>query len=175
MKRGGRHKMPRSTPPHSLRCPSRTAPCQQASLLWNGPVNSPSGHGGGGGLADDQDATRRGCSNGAARTRKRGEACGGRPGRGGAWASKTIKRPAQLSAQANPWALRTRRRRRQEHRPQRPSEHSDPTQHAKGRAGDCPGPRKENCNPTECHNGGGGSCGLLGVYPLPRILHNALC
>ena len=29
-----------------------------------------------------------------------------------------------------------------EHRPQRPTERSDPTQHAKGRAGDCPGPRK---------------------------------
>ena len=31
-----------------------------------------------------------------------------------------------------------------EHRPQRPSQRSDPTQHAKGRAGDCPGPRKES-------------------------------
>ena len=31
----------------------------------------------------------------------------------------------------------------QEHRPQRPTESSDPTQHAKGRPGDCPGPRKE--------------------------------
>ena len=31
----------------------------------------------------------------------------------------------------------------QEHRPQRPTESSDPTQHAKGRTGDCPGPRKE--------------------------------
>ena len=28
------------------------------------------------------------------------------------------------------------------HRPQRPTESSDPTQHAKGRTGDCPGPRK---------------------------------
>ena len=28
-----------------------------------------------------------------------------------------------------------------EHRPQRPSESVNPTQHAKGRAGDCPGPR----------------------------------
>ena len=27
-----------------------------------------------------------------------------------------------------------------EHRPQRPTERSDPTQHAKGRTGDCPGP-----------------------------------
>ena len=37
---------------------------------------------------------------------------------------------------------RTRKRHQQEHRPQRPTEHSDPTQHAKGRPGDCPGPRK---------------------------------
>ena len=29
------------------------------------------------------------------------------------------------------------------HRPQRPSERSDLTQHAKGRTGDCPGPREE--------------------------------
>ena len=43
----------------------------------------------------------------------------------------------------NHWAPRTRRRHQQEHRPQRPTESSDPTQHAKGRAGDCPGPRKE--------------------------------
>ena len=37
---------------------------------------------------------------------------------------------------------RTRKRHPQGHRPQRPSERSDPTQHAKGRTGDCPGPRK---------------------------------
>ena len=30
------------------------------------------------------------------------------------------------------------------HWPQRPSESSDPTQHPKGRTGDCPGPRKES-------------------------------
>ena len=40
------------------------------------------------------------------------------------------------------WALLTRKRHHQEHRPQRPTESSDPTQHAKGRTGDCPGPRK---------------------------------
>ena len=43
----------------------------------------------------------------------------------------------------NYWAPRTRKRHQQEHRPQRPTESSDPTQHAKGRTGDCPGPRKE--------------------------------
>ena len=43
---------------------------------------------------------------------------------------------------ANDWAPRTRKRHQREHRPQRPTERSDPTQHAKGRTGDCPGPRK---------------------------------
>ena len=42
----------------------------------------------------------------------------------------------------NDGAPRTRKRHQQEHRPQRPTERSDPTQHAKGRPGDCPGPRK---------------------------------
>ena len=39
-------------------------------------------------------------------------------------------------------APRTRKRHQQEHRLQRPTESSDPTQHAKGRTGDRPGPRK---------------------------------
>ena len=38
--------------------------------------------------------------------------------------------------------LGTRKRHQQEHRPQRPTESSDPTQHVKGRTGDCPGPCK---------------------------------
>ena len=38
------------------------------------------------------------------------------------------------------WAPRTRKRHQPEHRPQRPTERSDPTQHAEGRTGDCPGP-----------------------------------
>ena len=55
---------------------------------------------------------------------------------------------AQTAHQAQPqhtnyWAPRTRKRHQQEHRPQRPTERSDPTQHAKGRTGDCPGPCKE--------------------------------
>ena len=49
--------------------------------------------------------------------------------------------PAQ-PRHTNHWAPRRRKRRQQEHRPQRPTERSDPTQHAKGRTGDCPGPRK---------------------------------
>ena len=85
-------------------------------------------------------------------------------GRGG---GETVKRPRQqpahpqyanywalltrtrhippLSAQpqhTNYWAPRTRKRHQQEHRPQRPTERSDPMQHAKGRMGDRPGPHK---------------------------------
>ena len=62
------------------------------------------------------------------------------------WAPLTRKRHIPPhSAQprhTNDWAPRTRKRHQQEHRPQRPTERSDPTQHAKGRTGDCPGPRK---------------------------------
>ena len=63
------------------------------------------------------------------------------------WAPLTRKRhipPHSAQPQhTNHWAPRTRKRHQQEHRPQRPTERSDPTQHAKGRPGDCPGPRKE--------------------------------
>ena len=62
------------------------------------------------------------------------------------WAPLTRKRHIPPhSAQprhTNHWAPRTRKRHQQEHWPQRPTESSDPTQHAKGRTGDCPGPRK---------------------------------
>ena len=61
--------------------------------------------------------------------------------------------PAQ-PRRTNHWAPRTRKRHQQEHRPQRPTERSDPTQHAKGRTDDCPGLRIRNNNPTECHTGG---------------------
>ena len=47
----------------------------------------------------DQDNTRRGWNTWASCTRKRGEACGGRPGRGGERAAKTVKRPPQRPAQ----------------------------------------------------------------------------
>ena len=53
------------------------------------------------------------------------------------------------------WAPRTRKRHQQEHRPQRPTERSDPTQHAKGRAGDCPGPRKGTTTRRNVRRGGG--------------------
>ena len=53
----------------------------------------------------------------------------------------TLPQPAQPQ-HTNYWAPRTRKRHQQEQRPQRPTESSAPTQHAKGRTGDCPGPRK---------------------------------
>ena len=53
----------------------------------------------------------------------------------------TMPHSAQ-SQHTNYWAPRTRKRHQQEHRPQQPTESSNPTQHAKGRTGDCPGPRK---------------------------------
>ena len=95
----------------------------------------------------------------------------------GEWAAKTVKRAPQQSAQppvrrllgpasAPPHATT---RHHTERRPQRPTERSDPTQHAKGRTGDCPGPRKGTAtqrNVTRgeggavvCEVGGGGGCG----------------
>ena len=75
------------------------------------------------------------------------------------WAPLTRKRhipPHSAQPQhTNHWALRTRKRHQQEHRPQRPTERSDPTQHAKGRPGDCPGPRKETTQPDGTSHGGG--------------------
>ena len=103
----------------------------------------------------------------ASRTQKHSEAGYGRPVDRGAWTAKTVKRTRQQpvhpqyanywapltcnrhtmphSAQpqhTNYWAPRTRKPHQQEHQPQRPTESSNPTQHAKGRTGDCPGPRK---------------------------------
>ena len=100
-------------------------------------------------------------------SQKHREAGYGRPVDRGEWTAKTVKRPPQQSAHpqyanywapltrkrhipphptqpqhTNHWAPRTRKRHRQEHRLQRPTERNDPTQHAKGRTGDCPGPRK---------------------------------
>ena len=56
----------------------------------------------------------------------------------------------------NDWAPRTPKRHQQEHWPQRPTERSDPTQRAKGRPGDCPGPRKETATRRHVTQGGGG-------------------
>ena len=81
----------------------------------------------------------------ASRTEKHSEAGYGRPVDRGAWTAKTVKRPRQQPAQpqhTNYWAPRTRKRHQQEHRPQRPTESSNLTQHAKGGTGNCQGPRK---------------------------------
>ena len=103
----------------------------------------------------------------ASRTQNHSEEGYGWPVDRGAWTTKTVKRPRQQPAQpqyanywapltrkrhtmphsaqpqhTNYWALRLRKRHQQEHRPQRPTESSNPTQHVKGRTGDCPGPRK---------------------------------
>ena len=89
-----------------------------------------------------------------------------KPECGGEWAAKTVKRCPQLPAKpqcANYWAPPVRKRNHREHGPQRPSEHSDLMQHAKGRTGDCPGPHKEtptrqtSCPPTHSEAAGGRS------------------
>ena len=107
---------------------------------------------------------------------------------GGAWTAKTVKRPRQQPAHpqyanywapltrkrhtmphsaqpqhTNYWAPRTRKRHQQEHRPQRPTESSDPTQHAKGRTGDRPGPRKGATTRRSVTQGG-----RLGVFPCSK-------
>ena len=76
------------------------------------------------------------------------------------WAPLTPKRhipPHSAQPQdTNYWAPRTRTRKRhqQEHRPQQLTERSDPTQHAKGRTGDCPGPRKGTTTRRNVTQGG---------------------
>ena len=57
-------------------------------------------------------------------------------------------------------------RARQEHRPQRPTERSDPTQHAEGRTGDCPGPREGATTRRNVTRGGGGGLPLWTPSPL---------
>ena len=76
------------------------------------------------------------------------------------WAPLTRKRHilphSAPPRHTNDWAPRTRKRHQQEHRPQRPTERSDPMQHAKGRTGDCPGPRSETTTRRNVTQGGGG-------------------
>ena len=108
-------------------------------------------------VADDQDNTPEGWSNWASCTQKRSGECGGRPG--GERAAETVNRLPQQPAQpqcANYSAPLTRKRHHKKHRPQRPSERIDPTRHAKGRTGDCPGPRKETATRRNVSRGGGG-------------------
>ena len=122
---------------------------------------------------------------GGSRTRKHRETGSGRSEDGGVGTAKTVKRPRQQPAQpqyanywapltrkrhilphpaqpqhTNHWAPRTQKRHQQEHRPQRPTESSDPTQHAKGRTGDCPGPRKETTTRRNVTQGGASGKGL---------------
>ena len=80
-------------------------------------------------------------------------------GGGHCWAPLTRKRHIPPhSAQprhTNYWAPRTRKRHQQEHRPQRPTQRSDPTQHVKGRTGERPGPRKAATTRRNVTGGGG--------------------
>ena len=117
----------------------------------------------------------------ALRTRKHSEAGYGRSVDRGVWTAKTVKRPRRQPAQpqyanywapltrkrhtkpqpAQPqhthhWAPRTRKRHQQEHRLQQPTERSNPTQYAKGRTGDRPGPRKGTTTKRNVTQGGGG-------------------
>ena len=95
------------------------------------------------------------------------------------WAPLTHKRHPPHPAQpqhTNHWAPRTRKRHQQEHRPQRPITRNDPTQHAKGRTGDCPGPRKEAAQRNVTQTGGGGNAKLYsdifwGVFHNGRLGH----
>ena len=148
------------------------------------------GGGGGGKGKDTLGTSPLGCRGGggtwASCTRKHSEASYGRPEDGGAWTAKTVKRPWQQPAQlqyANYWAPLTRKRHtmphpaqpqhtnnhwaprthQQEHRPQRPTESSNPTQHAKGRTGDCPGPRKETTTRRHVTQGGLKGSSMRGV------------
>ena len=88
------------------------------------------------------------------------------------WATLTRKRhipPHSAQPQhTNDWAPRTRKRHQQEHRPQRPTERSDPTQHAKGRTGDRPGPRKGATTRRNVTRGGGGGQGPKKVVDVPK-------
>ena len=128
----------------------------------------------------------------ASRTQNHSEAGYGRPVDRGAWTAKTVKRLRQQPAHpqyANYWApltrnrhtmphsaqpqqtnsrgSRTRKRHQQEHQPQQPTESSDPTQHAKGRTGDCPGPRKGATTRRNVTQGGEGR-GLQGTGAAAR-------
>ena len=124
----------------------------------------------------------------ASRTWKYSESGYGQPVDRGAWPAKTVNRPRQQPAHpqyanywapltrkrhtmphpaqpwhTNHWAPRTWNRHQQGHWPQRPTESSNPTQHAKGRMGDCPGPRKETTTRRNVTQGGyrekgAGSC-----------------
>ena len=81
--------------------------------------------------------------------------------------------PAQ-PRHTNYWAPRTRKRHQQEHRPQRPTESSNPTQHAKGRAGDCPGPRNETTTRRNVTQGGAVKTAAWRTFRRRSTLHHAV-
>ena len=133
----------------------------------------------------------------ASRTQKHSEAGYGRPVDRGAWTAKTVKRPRQQPAHpqyanywapltrkrhtmphsaqpqhTNYWAPRTRKRHQQEHRPQRLTESSNTTQHAKGRTGDCPGPRKGATTRWNVTQGGHKGVKDIKGVPMPTALCN---
>ena len=67
--------------------------------------------------------------------------------------------PVGLTAQSThraPDPQQHRERHKQAHGPQRPAEGGTPTQHAKGRTGDRPGPRKDTSHRRNVPQGGGG-------------------
>ena len=126
---------------------------------------------------------------------KHSEAGYGRPVDRGVWTAKTVKQPRQQPAHpqyanywapltrkrhtmphsaqpqhTNYWAPRTRKRHQQEHQPQRPTESSDPTQHAKGRTGDRPGPRKGTTTRWNVTQGDGLPCQPPPPPPQSRLL-----
>ena len=86
---------------------------------------------------------------------KRGEACGGRPERGGEWAARTVNRPpATVSTAPVRPLLGSANAETTPQGTQRPTERSNPAQHSKGRTGDCPGPRKETATRRNVAQGG---------------------
>ena len=128
-------------------------------------------------------------------TQNHSEAGYGRPVDRGVWTAKTVKQPRQQPAHpqyanywaplmrkrhtmqhsaqpqhTNYWTPRTRKRHQQEHRPQRPTESSNPTQHAKGRTGDCPGPRKGATTRRKVTQGGQDRKIHRGIIPSPKMM-----
>ena len=89
----------------------------------------------------------RGSRKGAARGAACGEEHGGKSMGGGG---------------TNDGPLQTRKRHQQEHWPHQLTRCSDPTQHVKGRMGDCPGPRKEIATRWNVTQGGGGASVVYG-------------
>ena len=77
----------------------------------------------------------------------------------------TMPHPAQPQ-HTNYWAPQTRKRHQREHRPQRPTESSYPTQHVKGRTGDCPRPCKGATTRRNVTQGAGGPA--RGLHPTPQ-------